>query len=71
VEKLLAMSNEEVELLERLYEATAGVRSSTASPEQKGEAVERVLNDDPELREAFRRVAGVMPAGSGQRIALG
>ena len=55
---LLEMSDEETAMLERLFEATAHVRAAGGSPEQKHEAIERVLAGDPGLREAFRRLTG-------------
>lgn len=58
VEFLLEMSDEEAGLLDQLYKATAHVRSSGGTPEQRNEAIARVLDEDPQLRDAFRALTG-------------
>lgn len=55
---LLETSDGELKALERLYEATRHIRASGATRERKDEAIERLFDQDPSLRDDLRALTG-------------
>jgi hypothetical protein len=57
LEMLLAMSSKEQALFARIFDGTAHVWASHATPEGKRREIERALHRDSELRDSFLALA--------------
>ncbi|HEX5762685.1 MAG TPA: hypothetical protein VFY04_06145 [Solirubrobacterales bacterium] len=55
---LLEMSDEEIALLEQLNEATEHIRAEGGTREQKRAKISALLDQNLELRNAFRALTG-------------